>query len=206
MYVMNTNRPLMPKATAVWLIENTSLTFDQIADFCGLHRLEVQGIADGEVAKGIAGIDPVTAGQVALDEIKRCEKDANARMRLAPEVAALLKAQQQVKKNSKYTPMARRQDKPDAVAWILKHCPDMTDGQIVKLIGTTKSTIAAVRDRTHWNIANIRPKDPVLLGVCSQTDLNRVYEQAKAKAKLKEPTEEARLEAMLTEIEPKAHD
>lgn len=206
MYVMNTNRPLMPKATAVWLIENTSLTFDQIADFCGLHRLEVQGIADGEVAKGIAGIDPVTAGQVALDEIKSCEKDANARMRLAPEVAALLKAQQQVKKNSKYTPMARRQDKPDAVAWILKHCPDMTDGQIVKLIGTTKSTIAAVRDRTHWNIANIRPKDPVLLGVCSQTDLNRVYEQAKAKAKLKEPTEEASLDAMLTEIKPRGHD
>ncbi len=196
---MNKERPLMPKATAVWLIDNTSLTFDQIADFCGLHRLEVQGIADGEVAKGIAGTDPVAAGQVTLDEIKRCEKDANSRMRLSPEVVALLKAQQQAKKNSKYTPIARRQDKPDAVAWLIKHCPELTDTQVIKLIGTTKNTINAVRDRTHWNATNIRPKDPVLLGLCSQTELDRTYEYAKSKIKTKEPTAESTIDEMLAE-------
>jgi len=178
----------MPKATAVWLIENTSLTFDQIADFCGLHRLEVQGIADGEVAKGIAGTSPIATGQISAEEISRCEKDPTGRLQLAQEVVELLRNQQRSKRSSKYTPIARRQDKPDAVAWLLKHCPEMTDAQIVKLIGTTKATINAVRDRTHWNIANIKPKDPVLLGICTQVNLDRAHEYAKSKfqAKLQE--------------------
>jgi hypothetical protein len=183
---MNKNRPLMPKATAVWLIENTSLTFDQIADFCGLHRLEVQGIADGEVAKGIAGTSPIATGQVSADEVKRCERDPTSRLQLSEEVIELLRNQQRSKRSSKYTPIARRQDKPDAVAWLLKNCPEMTDTQIIKLIGTTKATINAVRDRTHWNIANIKPKDPVLLGICTQVNLDRAHEYAKSKFQAKQ--------------------
>jgi uncharacterized protein len=172
--------PLMPKATAVWLIQNTSLTFEQIADFCGLHVMEVQGIADGDVARGIIGIDPIVSGQVSREEIARCEKDPSATIRLSE---AALKLNSQTKQSkSKYTPVARRQDKPDAVAWLLKNCPEMTDAQITKLIGTTKNTIESVRSKSHWNMQNIKPKDPVLLGLCSQSELDRVYTIAMRKA------------------------
>ncbi len=172
--------PLMPKATAVWLIQNTSLTFEQIADFCGLHVMEVQGIADGDVARGIIGIDPIVSGQVSREEIARCEKDPSATIRLSE---AALKLNSQTKQSkSKYTPVARRQDKPDAVTWLLKNCPEMTDAQITKLIGTTKNTIESVRSKSHWNMQNIKPKDPVLLGLCSQSELDRVYTIAMRKA------------------------
>ena len=176
------NKPLMPKATAVWLIENTTLTFTQIAEFCGLHLLEVQGIADGEVAKGIIGVDPVTSGQLTREEIARCEDDETARLKLAEVAIQHHVTEKKQKKTSKYTPVARRQDKPDAIAWILKNCPEINDPQIVKLIGTTKSTIDSVRSKTHWNSQNIKPRDPVLLGLCTQTELDRLYEQAKRRA------------------------
>jgi hypothetical protein len=159
----------MPKATAVWLIENSSLTFQQIADYCGLHPLEVQGIADGEVAAGIQGLDPIASHQLSKEEIERCEKDPQARLamieRNLPEPAKRTKG-------PRYTPVAKRQDKPDGVAWLLRNHPELKDAVIARLIGTTKNTIQAIRDRSHWNSSNIRPRDPVLLGLCSQTDLN----------------------------------
>jgi len=163
--------PLMPKATAVWLINSTALTFDQIAIFCGLHPLEVQGIADGDVASGIIGEDPVVGGQLTREEIKRCEQDPSAKITLT-DMTRVLKSTTK-KKESQYTPIARRQDKPNAILWILKNCPEITDSQIIKLLGTTKTTVSAIRNREHWNIANIKPKDPVLLGVCSQVALDR---------------------------------
>lgn len=161
--------PLMPKATAVWLVENTALSFEQIAEFCGMHALEIQGIADGDVSGGIRGLDPTANGQLTLDEIARCEKDAGARLQI------LNTAKQYISKKSKgsrYTPVARRQDKPDAIAWLVKHFPTMTDAKIAKLVGTTKNTIEAVRGKTHWNSNNIKPRDPVLLGLCTQTHLD----------------------------------
>jgi uncharacterized protein len=174
--------PLMPKATAVWLVENSSLTFDQIADFCGLHPLEIKGIADGEVAKGLVGVDPIINGQLTHKELVRCQSDPTARLELSESALKLIQAQKQ-KKTAKYTPMARRQDKPDAIAWLIKNCPELSETQIMKLVGSTKETIRAIRDKEHWNINNIKPKDPVLLGICTQTELNLVYESAKAKAK-----------------------
>ncbi len=161
--------PLMPKATAVWLVDNTGLTFEQIAEFCGMHPLEIQGIADSEVSIGIIGQDPVLAGQLTREEIQRCEQDKKARLKMP---ASAQQFASKKTKGARYTPVARRADKPDAVAWLLKYYPDMSDSQIVKLIGTTKNTIEAVRNRTHWNTPNLRPKDPVLLGLCSQTHLD----------------------------------
>lgn len=168
--------PLMPKATAVWLIENTALTFEQIADFCGMHALEVQGIADGEVAQGIIGQDPVATGQLRQEDLERAEADPKERIFLNPDARKYISNKP---KGSRYTPVARRQDKPEAIAWIIKHHPGIPDAQIVKLIGTTKSTINAVRNRTHWNITNIKPKDPVLLGLCTQTHLDQAIAKAK---------------------------
>ena len=161
--------PLMPKATAVWLVENTALSFEQIADFCGAHPLEVQGIADGEVAQGMLGLDPTVNGQLTKEEIARCEADKNERLRMSKATIPLPATRT---KGPRYTPVAKRQDKPDAVAWLIRHHPELTDAQISKLIGTTKQTIAAVRDRSHWNFPNLRPRDPVLLGLCTQGDLN----------------------------------
>ncbi|NBO18265.1 MAG: DUF1013 domain-containing protein [Proteobacteria bacterium] len=161
--------PLMPKATAVWLVENTALTFEQIAEFCGMHPLEVQGIADGEVSGGIRGLDPLANGQLTQDEITRCEADTKARLEIKATAKQYIS---QKTKGSRYTPVARRQDKPDAIAWLIKNYPGMTDAQICKLVGTTKNTINAVRGKTHWNSNNIKPRDPVLLGLCSQTHLD----------------------------------
>jgi hypothetical protein len=170
---------LMPKATAVWLVENTTLSFEQIAAFCGLHPLEVQGIADGEVAIGIIGTDPTTNGQLTADEIKRCEGDPAARLQQAKVNIPLPQTRT---KGPRYTPVSKRQDKPDAVAWLVRHHPELSDAQVSKLIGTTKQTIAQVRDRTHWNTANLRPRDPVLLGLCTQTDLNAAILKARKAA------------------------
>ncbi len=161
--------PLMPKATAVWLVENTALTFEQIADFCGMHPLEVQGIADGEVATGILGQDPTANNQLTREEIERCEADPKARLGLATTARQYITTKS---KGARYTPVSRRGDKPDAIAWMIKHYPAITDAQLVKLIGTTKSTIKSVREKSHWNSANIKPRDPVLLGLCTQTHLD----------------------------------
>jgi hypothetical protein len=167
--------PLMPKATAVWLVENTALTFDQIGEFCGLHPLEVQAIADGEVAVQMQGLDPVANGQLTLDEIERCQKDPATRLKIAAEAVpvALVKH-----RGPRYTPIAKRQDKPDAIAWLLKSHPELSDGQISKLIGTTKPTIQAVRDRTHWNATNIKPRHPVALGLCTLGELDAAVARA----------------------------
>lgn len=185
--------PLMPKATAVWLIDNTTLSFDQIAEFCGMHPLEIQGIADGEVAVGIIGQDPVVAQQLSRQEIERCEQDPEASLKLDADTKKYLTQKRKVK-GGKYTPVARRQDKPDAIAWLIKNVPGVTDAQIAKLIGTTKNTITAVRTRTHWNTSNIRPRDPVLLGLCTQTELDNAAFKAKVateKAQKDEPSAEA---------------
>ena len=167
--------PLMPKATAVWLIENTALTFEQIADFCGMHSLEIQAIADEEVGTSMMGLNPIANGQLTKEEIARCEADATASLkRNVSDLPALMPRA----KGARYTPMAKRQDKPDAIAWILKHRPDLTDAQIRKLIGTTKNSIDAIRNRTHWNMTNIKARNPVLLGLCTEADLERAVAEA----------------------------
>ncbi|XVN40527.1 MAG: DUF1013 domain-containing protein [Rickettsia endosymbiont of Argas persicus] len=167
--------PLLPKATAMWLIENTALTFRQIADFCGIHELEIKGMADGEVAQSIKGLDPVANGQLTMEEIERCSKDPESSLQISHSPAYDLMKNQK-KQRAKYTPIARRQDKPDAVYWLLRNYPNIQDSQIVKLIGTTKNTIEAIRTRTHWNMKSIHSRDPVLLGLCSQVELNKVIE------------------------------
>ncbi len=170
------SRLLMPKATAVWLVENTSLTFEQIADFCELHELEVKGIADGDVALGIRGMDPVASGQLTREELERGQADPSYRLKLAepkveiPEVPT--------KRGPRYTPVSRRQDRPDAISWLLRNHPELTDSQIMKLVGTTKPTIQSIRDRTHWNSSNIKPVDPVTLGLCSQIELDNAVRAA----------------------------
>ena len=172
-------QPLMPKATAVWLVENTALSFEQIANFCGMHPLEIQGIADGDVSGGIRGLDPIASGQLTADEIERCEKDPSASLAIMDTAKQYISRKT---KGSRYTPVARRQDKPDAIAWLVKNFPQMTDAQISKLIGTTKNTIAAVRGKTHWNSSNIKPRDPVLLGLCTQTHLDAATAGFKSEA------------------------
>jgi hypothetical protein len=166
--------PLMPKATAVWLIDKTSLTFTQIAQFCGMHPLEVQAIADGEVAQGINGYDPVANGQLTAAEITRCEANPELFLRLA---ANTMPAPKRLK-GARYTPVAKRNDRPDAIAFLLRNYPQLSEAQVGKLLGTTKDTIHKVRDRTHWNSTNIKPRDPVILGLCSQTDLNAMVNAA----------------------------
>jgi hypothetical protein len=170
--------PLMPKATAVWLVENTSLTFEQIADFCGLHPLEIQAIADGEVANQMQGLDPVANGQTTTEEIERCQADPEARLKLS---AQAMPPQLIKHKGPRYTPIAKRQDKPDAIAFLLRSHPELSDAQISKLIGTTKPTIAAVRDRTHWNSPNIKPRHPVALGLCTLDELEDAVRRARAR-------------------------
>jgi hypothetical protein len=167
---------LMPKATAVWLVDNTSLTFDQIADFCGLHPLEVKGIADGEVARDIRGADPIANGQLSREELDRAERAPGYRMKAQKSRhAELLKP---VKRGPRYTPVSRRQDRPDAIAWFLRNHPEVPDSQIARLLGTTKATIDSVRNRSHWNAANIKPVDPVTLGLVAQLELDEVVRKA----------------------------
>jgi len=173
------NKPLMPKATAVWLVDNTSLTFDQVADFCGLHPLEVKGIADEDVAKGIKGMDPVSAGQLTREQIEEAEKNPKVRLKMAPPKHKMPIVKQ--KKAPRYTPVSKRQDKPDAVYWILRNHPEMPDADIIKLIGTTKATIQKIRERSHWNATNIKAVDPVTLGLCSQLELDLAVSRAEAK-------------------------
>lgn len=209
--------PLMPLATAVWLVENTGLTFQQIADFCGLHVLEIQGIADETIATKIVGHDPVRSGQLSQDDITTCEADPVKRLTVlvGPE-------QQKRTKGPRYTPVSKRQEKPHGIAWLLRNHPELTDAHISRLIGTTKSTITQIRDRTHWDMANLRPSDPVGLGLCTQRDLDTLVakvakksgvtrvdpkleeEAAKLEIELKEKRAEAA--AHLAALEDKAHE
>src|ERR1700754_538413 len=162
--------PLMPKATAVWLVENTALSFDQSADFCKLHPLEVKAIADGDAAQGIKGLDPVLTGQLTREEIAAGEADPDHRLQLANPKVRLPEPKR--KKGPRYTPVSRRQDRPNAILWLIRNHPELKDAQIMRLVGTTKSTIQAIRERTHWNAANLTPMDPVTLGLASQIDLD----------------------------------
>ncbi len=174
--------PMMPLATAVWLVDNTALTFEQIAELCGMHALEVTAIADDEVGTGIIGIDPVANGQLDQADIDRCSKDPSARLVLNKPREKL----PSLGRRARYTPVSKRGDKPNAIAWLLNQDPELRDSQISRLLGTTKSTIEAVRERTHWNSANIRPRDPVALGLCLQTDLNEALARAAAREQKKE--------------------
>jgi hypothetical protein len=166
---------LMPKATAVWLVENTALSFEQIAEFCGMHPLEVQGIADGEVAIGIVGLDPIANNQLTREEIERCEKDREGKLKM---LEAELPTPIQRTKGARYTPVSKRQDRPAAIAWLLRHHAELADAQIGRLVGTTKPTIQKIRDRTHFDMANIKPTNPVVLGLCSQDALDEAIGRA----------------------------
>ncbi|MEM7398503.1 MAG: cell cycle transcriptional regulator TrcR [Pseudomonadota bacterium] len=171
--------PLMPKATAVWLVDNTSLTFEQIAEFCQLHVLEVKGIADGDVAQGIKGMDPISSSQLSRDEIHRAEQDTSHRLQLLePKVEV---PEVKTKRGPRYTPVSRRQDRPNAILWLLKSHPELKDSQIMRLVGTTKPTIQAIKERTHWNSPNLIAQDPVTLGLCSQIDLDAAVKRAAAR-------------------------
>lgn len=177
-------QPLMPHATASWLVDNTALSFQQIADFCGLHILEIQAIADDTAATKLTGRDPIRAGELTMAEIEKGQADPDYRL-------MMLKGPEQVRrtKGPRYTPVSKRQDKPDGIAWIIRNHPEISDGQISKLIGTTRTTIAAIRDRTHWNIANITPKDPVTLGLCSQRELDGLVAKAAKAAGIEAPVD-----------------
>jgi uncharacterized protein len=181
-----TTQPLMPKATAVWLVENTALSFDQIADFCKLHPLEVKAIADGDAAQGIKGLDPILTGQLTREEIGEAESDPEHRLRLADPKVRL--PQPKAKRGPRYTPVSRRHDRPNAILWLIRNHPELKDSQIMRLVGTTKSTIQSIRDRSHWNAPNLQPMDPVTLGLCSQLDLDlEVSRAAKEKPTAPEP-------------------
>jgi hypothetical protein len=169
------NAPLMPKATAVWLVDNTSLSFDQIADFCKIHRLEVRAIADGESAQGIKGMDPFTTGQLTRDELEKAQKDPEYRLKLAE---SKIKVPALKKKGPRYTPVSKRQDRPNAIYWLVRSHPELKDAQIIRLVGTTKNTIEAIRSGQHWNSSNLTPMDPVTLGLCTQIALD--FEVGKA--------------------------
>ncbi|MGQ4273495.1 DUF1013 domain-containing protein [Terrihabitans sp. B22-R8] len=164
------NAPLMPKATAVWLVDNTSLTFGQIADFCHLHELEVKAIADGDAAQGIRGIDPISGGQLTRDEVERGEANSAHRLKLLESKVKLPEVKR--RKGPRYTPVSRRHDRPNAILWLIRNHPELKEAQIMRLVGTTKTTIQSIRDRTHWNTAQLSPMDPVTLGLCSQLDLD----------------------------------
>lgn len=172
------NKPLMAKATAVWLVDNTTLSFAQIADFCGMHDLEVQGIADGDVATGVKGFDPIANNQLDQIEIERAQKDPAYRMKLKFYAAAV---GEEKRRGPRYTPLSKRQDRPAAILWLVKFHPELSDGQVGKLVGTTKPTIMSIRDRSHWNISNIQPIDPVALGLCRQSELDAAVQAAARK-------------------------
>ena len=196
---MNQPTPLMPHATASWLVDSTALTFEQIAEFCGLHILEVQAMADDLASSKYTGRDPVRAGELTMAEIERGQADPTYALRMQKAPVTVSRT-----KGPRYTPVSKRQDKPDGIAWILRHHPEISDAQIGKLIGTTRNTIAAIRDRSHWNIANIQPKDPVTLGLCSQRELDAIVARAARKAGIVGQVDDERLgtdrEALIEEL------
>ena len=183
------NSPFMPKATAVWLVENTTLTFKQIAEFCNLHELEIKGIADGDVAKGIKAYNPILAGQLSREEIEDCSKDPDKKLRLIKKIEEI---DIKERKRPKYTPLSKRQDRPDAILWLCKNASDLTDGQISKLVGSTKATVSLIRKRSYWNFSNLKPRDPVILALCTQETFQKALDKAKRrvererKAKIRE--------------------
>ncbi len=194
------NTLLMPKATAVWLVDNTALTFDQIAEFCNLHPLEVSAIADGEAAQGIKGQDPITTGQLTRDEIAKGEADSKHKLKLSePKV----RVPESKRKGPRYTPLSKRQDRPNAILWLVRNHPELKDAQISRLVGTTKSTIEQIRNRTHWNSSNLQPLDPVTLGLCSQIDLDFEVQRASKDRPAADPAGDTLLPASQTEnLEP----
>ena len=171
--------PLMPKATAVWLVENTKISFKQIADFCNLHELEVKGIADGDVAKGIKAYNPILAGQLTRDEIEKASTDVNKPLILNKKELNI--SSNPKKKTQKYIPLSKRQDRPDAVVWLIKNFPQLSDNQIAKLIGSTKNTVSLIRNKNYWNISNLSPKDPVVSNLCTQIDIKNAADKADQK-------------------------
>jgi len=173
------DRPLMPKATAVWLVENTKISFKQIANFCNLHELEVKGIADGDVAKGIKAYNPILAGQLTREEIEACSKDSNRILTINKKTLDII---YEKKRGQKYVPLSKRQDRPEAVLWLIKNYPNLSDGQIGKLIGSTKNTVSLIRNKNYWNSSNLAPKDPVVSNLCSQIDIKNAAEKADKKA------------------------
>jgi hypothetical protein len=193
--------PLMPKATAVWLVENTSLSFDQIAEFCKLHPLEVKGIADGEVATGIKGYDPISTGQLSREEIAKAEKDPERKLMLAASKVRVPEFKKP--RGARYTPLSRRQDRPNAILWLLRNHAELKDAQVMRLVGTTKHTLEAIRERSHWNSANLQPMDPVTLGLCSQIDLDfEVNRAAKDRPKTEAPQGPTLVSAEITTARP----
>jgi hypothetical protein len=172
------SKPIMARATAVWLVDNTTISFRQIADFCGMHELEVQGIADGDVAAGVKGFDPVASNQLTEAEIARAEADPAYKLQLKFNPSAV---GEEKRRGPRYTPLSKRQDRPNAILWLVKFHPELTDSQIARLVGTTKPTITSIRERTHWNIANMQPIDPVALGLCKQSELDAAVQKAAAK-------------------------
>lgn len=198
------SQPLMPHATAAWLIDNTALSFAQIAEFCGLHILEVQAIADDTASTKYTPRDPVRAHELTMEEIHKGEADPDYAIRIAKGTEPVRRT-----KGPRYTPVSKRQDKPDGIAWILRHHPEISDGTIGKLIGTTRTTIAAIRDRSHWNITNIQPKDPVTLGLCSQRELDAIVAKAAKKAGIEAPTDQrlaGAREALIDELRRERDD
>jgi len=192
-------QPLMPMATAVWLVDNTALSFKQIGDLCQLHELEVQGIADGTVGMYIVGQDPTTSGQLTKEEIERCQNDPTASLQIVEDdVKAVART-----KGPRYTPLSKRQDKPDAIAWLVRHHPEVSDLQISRLVGTTKPTIQAIRERTHWNISNIQPHDPVSLGLCKQIELDEAVQLAAVRKEKAAEKEAKKAEAEKAKKAPK---
>ena len=173
------DRPLMPKATAVWLVENTKISFKQIANFCNLHELEVKGIADGDVAKGIKAYNPILAGQLTREEIEACSKDSNKILAINKKT---LDIKHEKKRGKKYIPLSKRQDRPEAALWLIKNYPNLSDGQIGKLVGSTKNTVSLIRNKNYWNSSNLSPKDPVVSNLCSQIDIKNAAEKADKKA------------------------
>ena len=172
-----TDKPFMPKATAVWLVENTKISFKQIADFCDLHELEIKGIADGDVAKGIKAYNPILAGQLTREEIEASSKDINRPLVLNKKTLEI----KSEKKTNRYIPLSKRQDRPEAVLWLTKNCPQLSDGQIVKLVGSTKNTVSAIRKKNYWNSSNLSPKDPVVSNFCTQIDIKNAVDKADRK-------------------------
>jgi len=180
------DKPFMPKATAVWLVENTKISFKQIADFCDLHELEIKGIADGDVAKGIKAYNPILAGQLTREEIELSSKDINRPLTLNKKTLDI----KSEKKSNRYIPLSKRQDRPEAVLWLTKNYPQLSDGQIVKLVGSTKNTISLIRNKNYWNTSNLSPKDPVVSNLCSQIDIQNAVDKANRKVARKEKEKE----------------
>src|SRR4029077_17293553 len=203
--LMATAAPLMPKATAVWLLDNTALSFDQVAEFCKLHPLEIKAIADGDAAQGIKGLDPIQTGQLTRDEIDKAVADPAYKLHLSkPKVALPEPKSVGKKKGPRYTPVSRRQDRPNAILWLIRNHPELKDAQIMRLVGTTKSTIQAIRDRTHWNASNLTPMGPVTLGLCSQIDLDLEVQRAAKEKPVQEVDQGPTLLPAAATTEPQA--